>query len=342
MSFAILEGGQAAYLVADSILIWPAAWDYPSDSVVFSIQVCDAEKACDTVSWVVAVIDAPVFDNTVADMSDTAIADSVYCDTLHAHDFHQSPLEFAVIRGSSEISITDNIIRWHPSGTDTGEPEISVQVCNGSGCCDTLSWQISVVWKDIIRGRLLFEDGSPADSARVYFVPVNYKGPVPLRRRRANSVVGFYFRDSTADSTTTDTRGEYSMESLGQGVYNILAMSQDVYSLRYSVACTVGMGIVDIPADTLRLPGSIQGRVGLQAGHDPRTVLIMALGTPFVSACSDTLGTFTLMDLPTGAYNLHFVSTLDAYVPLDVATNVESEKSTDLGVVSLPISGTVP
>ncbi|MBW8887327.1 MAG: putative Ig domain-containing protein [Fibrobacteres bacterium] len=150
-----------------------------------------------------------------------------------------------------------------------------------------------------LAGQLFLGDGSAAAGARVRVYQVNH---IP---------------DSSAAAyvTTTDHAGRYTLASLPEGEYNILGDRDGLYSYQDSVS--VGGTSDSLPSDTLEVPGSLAGFVGLEPNDNPRSAIVQVLGTNnFVNVNED--GSFRLENLAAGRYRLKVVTTQPNYTPLFV------------------------
>jgi uncharacterized protein (TIGR02145 family) len=153
--------------------------------------------------------------------------------------------------------------------------------------------------------------GSPAAHAKVRFYPVNYN---PATGGLAKTLA------AAPDSTTTDARGNYTAK-LDTGTYNILASGDSGVVYRDSITVARD-STIHPPADTLKTPGGIRGRVRLQPGADARTVFILFLGTNTFGTPDDSTGKFTITNMAQGTYKVRILTTLDAYVPKDTVLSV--------------------
>jgi hypothetical protein len=147
--------------------------------------------------------------------------------------------------------------------------------------------------------------GSPAVHAKIRFFPINY-----------NPRTG----GLTVDSTITDTLGNYSAK-LDVGTYNILASSDSGFAYQDSIKM-VKDTIAYPPADTLKAPGSIRGKIRLKPGDDARTVFIIFMGTNIWNMAEDSIGNFTVANMAEGSYRVRILTTLDAYVPKDTVLSI--------------------
>ena len=154
--------------------------------------------------------------------------------------------------------------------------------------------------------------GSPAVHAKVFFYPINYNP-------RSG---GLAKKTASADSATTDSTGNYSVK-LDTGTYNVLASGDSGVVYQDSITVTKDSAIRP-PADTLKTPGGLRGRVRLQPGDDARTVFILFMGTNTWGTPDDTTGKFSVTNMAQGTYKVRVLTTLDAYVPKDTTLSVTS------------------
>lgn len=97
----------------------------------------------------------------------------------------------------------------------------------------------------------------------------------------------------------TDGQGIYSIPELASGMYNVFVEKDGLVAFQDSVFISAANR--EIPIDTLRIPGSIVGKILIQPIHDAREFLIQLIGTPF-HTYPNLDGGFTLKSLPKGAY----------------------------------------
>ena len=152
--------------------------------------------------------------------------------------------------------------------------------------------------------------GSPAVNAKVRFFPINYN---PRTGGLAKKLAAM-------DSATTDSTGNYSV-NLDTGTYNVLASGDSGMMYQDSLTVTKDSAIHP-PADTLKTPGGLRGRVRLQPGDDARTVFILFMGTNTWGTPDDTSGKFIVANMAQGTYRVRVLTTLDAYVPKDTVLSV--------------------
>ncbi len=122
--------------------------------------------------------------------------------------------------------------------------------------------------------------------------------------------------------TSTDENGVYRFDSLPSDTYNILGSGDGGLSYLDSVVVNAGNSSLQVPSDTLKAAGGISGRIKLAAGDDPRTVLILVMGTNTWDTPDDSSGNFTVSNLAEGIYRIRFLATLDDYLPKDTVISV--------------------
>jgi hypothetical protein len=154
-------------------------------------------------------------------------------------------------------------------------------------------------------------NGTPAAHAIVRFYKYGTDPRTGLAKRTAATPV---------DSTTTNASGNYTA-ALDTGTYNILATNNGNATFQDSIT-VVKDSTVNPPIDTLKTPGSLQGKIALQPGDDARTVFILFLGTNTFFEPADSLGNFTTLPMAKGKYQVRILTTLDAYTPKDTVLSV--------------------
>lgn len=173
-----------------------------------------------------------------------------------------------------------------------------------TGSADTLATPLRPSYSGTpspgVSGRLRDTHGDAAVGATVWAYPADF---VP-GDAGADSVP--YFSD------TTGPGGIYIFEDVPQGVYNILASRNSWMAYRSRVEVT-GLS-QSLPADTLKLPGILGGRVIMQEGHPAIAAVVQVMGTPVVATVDDQ-GHFQLPPLAPGTYRLRAHSTLIPYAP---------------------------
>jgi hypothetical protein len=179
----------------------------------------------------------------------------------------------------------------------------------------------------IALGKLYNKNGTPAVGARVKFIPVD-NTPSPAAKKTA-----------ATDSTVTDSNGDYSVSEVPAGEYNIFGDKDGKLSYLDSIIIKKDQEN-HVPVDTLRDPGSITGVIGLQPGHNSKTVLILVMGTTIFSFPSDSIGNFTLANIAKGVYNAHIITTMGNYLPVDTQfTIIAGQADTLADTIWLPYTG---
>lgn len=162
-------------------------------------------------------------------------------------------------------------------------------------------------------GMLFNSDGSPAENAKVMFITVDHN---PISYIRENLAI--------ADSAVTDSNGNYSIDFLPEGYYNILGEGESGLSYNDSVYISDD-NTNDTISDTLKAPGTLRGVVRLQPGDNSMTVLVLVMGTYVWTAPIDSIGNFALENMAEGTYNVRFFPALDTYDPLNISLSIISE-----------------
>lgn len=136
----------------------------------------------------------------------------------------------------------------------------------------------------------------------------------------------------------TDSLGRYQFSFVAAGTYNVLAGKDSLRSIHDSVL--VDENGADVGNDTLRPAASITGQVLLEPGDDPRTVMILVIGTTEFVVPKTLNGDFTIPNLAQGDYEVRFLSTLDSYYPKDTVFHVVAGEHDTLGSpIRLPFRG---
>lgn len=191
-------------------------------------------------------------------------------------------------------------------------------------CSDTTAGSGSETQNPAVAGVFYRPDGvTPAASVQVCI--------------RLRSTLG---DSGTVHCVTTDANGRYEFDTLDVGVYMVVGNDgADNLALIDSVTVTNPDHTHDLPPDTLKPAGAIEGIAYLSEGHDPRTVLIYAFGLGRYTMAGSN-GAFRLTGLAEASYDLRLVSTLDVYGVLDVPrVRVAAADTTDLDTLELPFLG---
>ena len=139
------------------------------------------------------------------------------------------------------------------------------------------------------------------------------------------------------DSTRTDSAGYYRLDSLDQGIYNVLAElidGADTLTMRH--ASVVFIASKYLGADTLLLPGSIRGTVIVLSNETPKNITCYIPGTSYLAITNDT-GGFRITGIPAGVYSLSFTSAKfnDSTI---YGIQVASSRETDAGYIALGLN----
>lgn len=179
-----------------------------------------------------------------------------------------------------------------------------------------------------VMGYIRNADGSPAKNAVVRFITVDHNPRAGLAKRAA-----------VVDSTVTNDSGQYTLDSLAGGDYNVLASGDSGLSYQDSVT-VLDDTTNQVPDDTLKAPGSLRGVVRLQPGDDARKVFLIALGTNSFASPGDSAGNFALPDMAEGRYSVRILSILDDYGVLDTSFAVRAGVEDTLAdTIVLPYTG---
>lgn len=143
--YSLLDAPQGANLTNNSIQWIPDENDLgPND---FAALVTDGRGGSDTLAWQVSTGDTnhpPQFlPLTTSNTSHLAVG-SQYSDTVRALDKDHDLLSFSLDYGPAGLTLSDTIISWTASITDTGSHEVRIAVSDNRGGADSLSWNLTV------------------------------------------------------------------------------------------------------------------------------------------------------------------------------------------------------
>lgn len=142
-------------------------------------------------------------------------------------------------------------------------------------------------------------------------------GVTPAR----NATVSFFRdRDSTVTPlpiyvTLTDNNGQFSIQGvsvLKNGLYNVWIQLDTLVTVQTSVFISPESN--QLRNDTLNRPLALNGTVGIEPIHDPKTVSVAVLGSD-KNSIVDSAGRFTINGLTKGSFTLKLISTIQDYVP---------------------------
>lgn len=178
----------------------------------------------------------------------------------------------------------------------------------------------------VLSGVLLLPDGKPAADAEVRLYAVDHV-PGPGVAAKASAFGG------AAYVTRTDAEGKYSVDSLGQGEYNILGELDGLVSYQDSVFLSPGREAV--ASGSLGRGGTVTAKVEIQPHHDSRSVTVHVLGTR-AFANVDAEGRFTLRGMAAGTYSLRIATTEPGYTQLFAALAVRAGAADSLATALRP------
>jgi hypothetical protein len=142
-------------------------------------------------------------------------------------------------------------------------------------------------------------DGSPAVSATVTILPVDY---VPkLNKETAKEL-----------RRNTDSKGYVDLSDLDEGCYNLYA-EKDSLAAFVDSAYLTSSGL-DKKGLKLANTGHITGFVAVQPNHDPSIVTVQVLGTQLYANVNNK-GVFNLPRIASGEYNVRLIANETGYNP---------------------------
>ncbi len=104
--------------------------------------------------------------------------------------------------------------------------------------------------------------------------------------------------------TQTDTKGNYQINKLPDGVYNILAGKDTLVAYQDSIFVIQGKG--SFRTDTLENQGTLSGWIKVQPSDDPRNVIVNVTGTNLWTNVNPD-GKFTLGKMASGKYTIALI-----------------------------------
>ncbi len=154
---------------------------------------------------------------------------------------------------------------------------------------------------NIVAGRLEYADGSPARQARVWLRPAEY-----LKDTSETGV------PEPAPDAITGQDGRFTLDSLPAGDFLLEARDGDGKGvIRYVSVGEAGKTAAQLPPDTLRPLGTLEGRLQ-RLGNVPQRAYARLYGLDRV-ATADSTGAFAFGDLPAGQYRIQGVSSLPGH-----------------------------
>jgi len=168
-------------------------------------------------------------------------------------------------------------------------------------------------------GTLYYEDGSAASHVAVRITKCEAPSDKYLGKEVSQG-------KQHADELwlVTDKQGNIILENTVpyDGYYQMLSMEGLLKSFTDSIFFVDGG--CDTLNDTLRGTGSLSGKVQLQFGYDPQTVMIKVYGAREEFYVEDTAGNFTIANLAKGDYKVRFLTTYDKYKQLDTVISIDA------------------
>lgn len=163
-----------------------------------------------------------------------------------------------------------------------------------------------------LTGRIRTLDGLPAARTRVVLVPEGY---VPADARSAAAL----------PAATTDANGNYAFRDVASGRYNVEAMNPSDGTRARAEGIVAGDYPVEIPAQTLGVPGSIAA--ALKGAADTVTGFIYLPGSTFRAAVRASNSVVRLDSLPPGRIDSLVYGSASGLPPRTFAWNLHVESS---------------
>jgi len=175
-------------------------------------------------------------------------------------------------------------------------------------------------------GKIVFDDDDPAEGAMV------------ILTKTSEDTINLLAKRGVPDTTLTDSLGNYSIEGLENAEYNFKALLVELGSNDTLLANRFGIpieGDTDLGTDTIVKPGKINLQV-VGNGKPIFAADCFVPGTSYI-AKSDEEGNCLISGVPPGDYEVAIIAT-GYSVSKTNATNVESEKTRELGSINLLIN----
>jgi hypothetical protein len=148
-------------------------------------------------------------------------------------------------------------------------------------------------------------DGTTSKAAKGAIVRIYSQNLTVLAKMLGKNAVG---ASTPSDSAVTDSAGLYLFTNLDTGTYSILAQynkGQDtLYAMRSGIFFVTKK--LNVGVDTLKLPGSIQGRISI-SDSNKSGIFCYIPGTSFISI-SDSIGNYHVTNVPPGIYSISFMN----------------------------------
>lgn len=150
---------------------------------------------------------------------------------------------------------------------------------------------------NIVAGHIENADGTPGRQARIWLRPADY-----LRDTAGTA-------SEPAPDAIAREDGSFTLDSLPAGSY--LLEARDGNGKGVSRYLTVEKAVTELPSDTLRPLGTLDGRLD-RLGNVPQRAYARLYGLERVAE-ADSAGNFAFRDLPAGQYRVQGVSSLPGY-----------------------------
>lgn len=166
----------------------------------------------------------------------------------------------------------------------------------------------------LIKGKIVDGNGNPAEGVKVIIVSAD---------NDPSSGNG-----GVIDSCYTDKNGEYSVDTIPEGTYNFFASGNSDETKLYIDSVKYAGETLFVEEAALLPPGSIQGKIRLQQGDDPRYATVNVIGA-IVYSLPENDGAFQFSSLAKGLYRLRIRTNYsDKYDILDTLVRVNAAART--------------
>jgi len=143
LKFALLLSPVGLVLL-DSIVQWTPSGEN-IDTHTVSVIVTDSLGNAATITWILTVFNTSPYFATLDNEKDTSIfVGRLYSDTIRAIDIDSDSLAFTFVTSVLGLTISDSVVMWTPDTAQIDTHDIQVQVTDGNGGIDTVSWTITV------------------------------------------------------------------------------------------------------------------------------------------------------------------------------------------------------
>ena len=177
-----------------------------------------------------------------------------------------------------------------------------------------------------ISGRAEYQGHSPAAGAGVYLRPRDFLGDT-AKAMNKETASNFRF-------TRVDASGFYAIDSVDTGSYAIELKDTSSNAAFLECSANTGDSTINLRVATLKAPATISGTIDLMGLANNPVAYIQVRGLDYV-ARTDSLGAFSLPNIPEGVFDLRVTYNTQEYAPresISVAVSTGEDKS--LGVLS--------